>query len=255
MTQKSFYEEKNPEAALSIYLKSHQNLYDDIKVLTIKRVLSRFYPQLSNLEILEIGPGGGIWTKYFLEKGAKVTAVDISEPILEANQTNNPGAKFILGDATTIKINKKFDLIFAKDVIEHIQDDEKFLENMNAHLKKNGRIFISTQNNFSKNYLIQSWFHKFKGNRKWLGWNPTHIRFYNFISLKSKLAKAGLKPEKWFGSYYFPYRILAERLKMDKIQKIFCLIELINLYNKFPFSLIGWSLGVIAKKSNLKYER
>jgi len=253
MTQKSFYEEKNPEAALSIYLKSHQNLYDDIKVLTIKRVLSRFYPQLSNLEILEIGPGGGIWTKYFLEKGAKVTVIDISEPILKANQAHNPGAEFILGDATTIKINKKFDFIFVKDVIEHIKEDEKFLSNMNDHLKSNGLILINTQNNFSVNYLIQKSYHLLKRNKNWFGWDPTHLRFYNPISLKRKLNLAGLKPLKWFSSYYFPYRILAERLKMDKIQKIFCLIELINLYNKFPFSLIGWSLGVIAKKSNLKY--
>jgi len=210
MAQKSFYEEKNPQAALNIYLKSHHNLYDDIKVLTIKKIISRFYPKLSGLEILEIGPGGGIWTKYFLENGAKVTAVDISEPILKANQQQNPQAEFILDDATDVKINKKFDLVFAKDVIEHIQDDEKFLKNMNIHLKENGRILINTQNNFSKNYFIQGAYHRLKGTKNWLGWDPTHVRFYNFVSLKNKLANTDFETEKWFGSYYFPYRLLAD---------------------------------------------
>ena len=255
MNKKSFYEVKIPEEAMNIYLKSHQNLYDDIKVFTIKKILNHFYKNFSGLEILEIGSAGGIWTKYFLEKGAMVTCVEIFEPILKANQKQNPEASFVLGDATDIKINKKFDFIFVKDVIEHIKGDEKFLSNMNDHLKSNGLILINTQNNFSVNYLIQKSYHLLKRNKNWFGWDPTHLRFYNPISLKRKLNLAGLKPLKWFSSYYFPYRILAERLKMDKIQKIFCLIELINLYNKFPFSLIGWSLGVIAKKSNLKYER
>ena len=252
MGTKSFYEEKNPEEALGIYLKSHRNLYDDIKVLTIKRMLFRFYPKLPGLEILEIGPGGGIWTKYFLGKGAKVTAVDISEPILKANQANNPGAEFILGDATTVKINEKFDLVFAKDVIEHIQDDEKFLANMKDHLKEGGRMLINTQNNFSKNYFVQGGFHRLKGNGNWLGWDPTHIRFYNFISLKNKLAKTGFKPEKWFGSYYFPYRLLTDHFGRCWESKLFCGVEILNLFNKIPFNVTGWNIGVIASKINNK---
>lgn len=248
MGTKSFYEEKNPEAALNIYLESHRNLYDDIKVLTIKKILLRFYPNLFGLEILEIGPGGGIWTKYFLEKGAKVTCVDISESIFKANQQQNPKAEFILGDATAIKLNKKFDLVFAKDVIEHIQDDEKFLVNMDVHLKENGRVLINTQNNFSKNYFIQGWFHKLKRNKKWLGWDPTHVRFYNFVSLKNKLAKTGFKPEKWFGSYYFPYRLLADHFGKRWESKIFCLIEFWGLFSRPFFNVAGWNIGVIAKK-------
>lgn len=248
MDQKSFYEEKNPKKALDIYLESNRNLYGDIKVLTVKKFLSRFCKDLNGLEILEIGPAGGIWTKYFLENGAKVTAVDISEPILKANQQQNPQAEFILGDATDVKINKKFDLIFAKDVIEHIQADERFLENMNAHLKENGRILINTQNNFSKNYLIQDTYHKLKGNKNWLGWDPTHVRFYNFISLKNKLVKAGFAPEKWFGSYYFPYRLLADHCGKLWESKIFCGIEILNLFDKWPFNVLGWNIGVVAKK-------
>jgi len=248
MSTKSFYEAKTPEEALDIYLKSHRNLYDDIKVLTIKKIISYFYPNLSGLEILEIGPGGGIWTKYFLEKGAKVICVDISEPILRANQNQNPQAEFILGDATMIKINKKFDLVFAKDVIEYIQEDEVFLENMNYHLKSSGKILINTQNSHSLNYSVQNIFHKLKGDKNWLGWDPTHVRFYNYPILKDKLAKAGFDPQKWFGSYYFPYRLLADHCGKLWESKIFCGVELSNLFDKPLFNISGWNIGVIAKK-------
>jgi len=66
--------------------------------------------------------------------------------------------------------------------------------------------------------------------------------------LKRKLEAEGFEPLKWFGSYYFPYRILADRLKMCINSKVFYFVELIGLYDKFPFRIIGWNIGVVARK-------
>lgn len=149
-------------------------------------------------------------------------------------------------------MDEKFDLVFAKDVIEHIKDDERFLRNMNHHLNDNGLIVINSQNSWRLNYLIQGSYHLLKDDKDWCGWanRPTHVRFYNVKSLKRKLKNAGFKSIKWFGSYYFPYRIITERLGINKtILRPFCLAELVGLYDKILFSIIGWGIGVCAGKN------
>ena len=40
-------------------------------------------------------------------------------------------------------IKKKYDLIIAMDVIEHINDDKKIIEKLNKKLLKNGKILIT----------------------------------------------------------------------------------------------------------------
>lgn len=249
--QKSFYQAKTVKEAIKIYFKGEKELYAQIKNKTIRETMDEIYKPLfwENLKILEVGAGGGIWTNFFLKKGADITCVDINEKILKGNEELHPQAKFILADATTLRLNEKFDLIFVKDVIEHIKDDEKFLSNMNYHLKKDGLILINTQNSFSLNYLIQGSYHFLKGDKNWCGWDPTHVRFYNSKSLERKLEVAGFKPIKWFGSYYFPYRIIVDRLKIrESFFKPLCLVELLGLYDNFPFNFLGWNIGVIAKK-------
>lgn len=248
--KKSFYQAKTPEEALKLYFQGDSELYGQIKNRILRAVIDRLYrkKQWKGTSVLEIGAAGGVWTDYFVRKDCKVTCVDISKQILKGNERLHPQARFVLADATHVKFNEKFDLVFAKDVIEHIQDDSMFLKNMNNHLNDNGLIILNTQNSFCLNYLIQGGYHLLRGNKKWCGWDPTHLRFYNFWSLKKKLAASGFKPIKWFGSYYFPYRILDDRCGKWSNLKIFHIVELLGLYDMFPFNLIGWNIGVIAKK-------
>lgn len=248
----SFYDIADPQLALEAYLASHDNLYDHTKCAVLKRLIKRFYPTLTDLSILEVGPGGGIWTKYFLESGARVTCVDILPQILEANKKENPGIEIIVGDATIVNIPKKFDIVFAKDIIEHIPDDMLFLENMNRHLKDGGRIIINTQNSWSLNYLIQGGYHHLKGNHSWYGWDHTHVRFYDFYSLRRKLQKSFFTPKAWFGSYYFPFRLLAEYLHPALESKIFCFIEFFRLSDRLPCGIFGWNIGVVAQKKRME---
>jgi 2-polyprenyl-6-hydroxyphenyl methylase/3-demethylubiquinone-9 3-methyltransferase len=251
MTQ-SWYDTKDPHRARELYLASHDNLYDRTKIAVIARVMRRVYRSLQGLDVLEVGPGGGIWTAYFLEAGARVTCVDTLAHILKANKRANPGAETITGDATIVRIGKQFDLVFAKDVIEHIHDDQSFLRNMYVHLKEGGRIVINTQNAWSLNFLIQGSYHYVRGNRSWYGWDPTHVRFYHFASLRKKLGGAGFRAEAWFGSYYFPYRLLADHLSPVFDSKAFCPIELSRLSDYLPVGILGWNLGVVAKKCDVK---
>jgi len=247
---KSFYQADSPEEAIEIYVRQGDELYGRMKNRVIEAVLSEHFMQGSweSLKILEIGAGGGRWTDYFVRKNAGVTCVDICDQILEGNMRLHPQARFVLADATTVKVGDDFDFVFAKDVIEHIEDDEVFLENMGSHLKAGGTIMINTQNSCSLNYLIQGGYHYLRANKKWCGWDPTHVRFYNMRLLRKKITAAGFKPIRWFGSYYFPYRILEDRLCVRSDFKAFNIVELLKLFSIFPFSVTGWNIGVLAVK-------
>jgi len=252
MSGESFYNAASPEEAMRIYRESHENLYDRMKEAVIRKAVLSIYgePGLSSLNVLEVGAAGGIFTEFFLAHGAKVFCVDVCEPILRKNKELHPEIEIAVGDATTLRLGEagRFDLVFVKDVIEHIADDRAFLENMNAHLKEGGLVVLNTQNSFCLNYLIQGAYRRLRGDRGWLGWDPTHLRFYNPRSLARKLREAGFAPFAWFGSYYVPYRPLAERLGGWAESKIFCLPELTGLSRRYPVSILGWNIGAAARK-------
>ncbi|MCP6720036.1 MAG: methyltransferase domain-containing protein [Patescibacteria group bacterium] len=253
---RSFYEGGSPEEALELYLAGHDNLYGRMQIQTIKRAMRAVCPSFKNLKILEIGCGGGIWTEFFIKEGAKVTSIDTLSHPLQANKERNPEGTFILGDAALVKINDSFDIVFAKDVIEHIEEDDKFLANMHHHLKEGGSIVIATQNSSSLNYLVQGNYHRYvKRNKNWLGWDPTHVRFYNYSSLSKKLKKAQFRPMRWFGSYFFPYRLFSDHFGKIWESRIFCLIESSPLCLRLPLGIWGWNIGVIAQKMAKSFDK
>lgn len=247
---KTFYDAKGTNEALRLYLKANDTVYDHLKNKALKRFLLKYLSPIKDKKILEVGSGGGIWTRLLLAEGAKVTAVDLHSAVLDGNKKLNPGAKFVFGDATNIQLGEKFHIILAKDIIEHILEDDTFLKNMRDHLCNGGHLLVTTQNSFSLNYLIEGGSNFIHGNKNWCGWDPTHIRFYNYFSLKDKLKKAELTPIKWWGTYHFPYRYLTRKILRRLIEwKGFHLVELLNLNDKFPFSLTGWGIGVLVKKT------
>jgi 2-polyprenyl-6-hydroxyphenyl methylase/3-demethylubiquinone-9 3-methyltransferase len=250
MQSKAFYDYKDAEEALEAFLKAHDNLDDHMREKALQRFFKRNLPPVAGKEVLDVGAGGGIWTKFWLNEGASVTALDMHSPVLLGNKMRNPKAEFVEADATTVKLGKKFDIIFAKDLIEHLPDDEAFLQNMADHIKGDGYLFITTQNWLSLNYYIDGGCNFLRGNMCWCGYDPTHLRFYSFRGLKRKLNKAGFIPLKYWGTYHFPYRFLTTLLFRRLIEwKGFHLVDLLNLNALFPFNLTGYNIGVMAKKS------
>jgi len=248
---KSFYSATTADEAGKEYVESTNTLYDTIKNQKIEEIILPVFKEKHVKSVLEVGPAGGLWTKKLLDQNVAVTTVDILPVILEANKKQNPRARFVLGDATEIKMKEQFDFIFAKDIIEHIKDDEKFLENMNSHLKDGGIMFLNTQNSLSLNYIIEGLGNYLAGNKKWCGWDPTHLRFYTYFSLRQKLHKAGFDIINTFGFYHVPYRYMSLKfLRRIHEHRIFHLVETTNLYNKMPFNIIGWNIGMLAVKKS-----
>lgn len=246
---KSFYEASSPDEAIEIYYENDSELYGQVKNEVIRRILDQQCSDWKDMKILEIGPGAGRWTGYFLKKGAQVTCIDRCENALKGNAKQHPEAKFICGDVANVKFDNKYDMVFFKDVIEHIEDDETILRRIYDSLDDGGMLLVNTQNSFCVNYLLQGTYHKIKGTKDWYGWDPTHLRFYNPVSLRRKLRGAGFVTKKWFGSYYVPYKLFYDHSGLNIFKtRLMTLVEKFRLSDYWPFSVMAWNIGVIARK-------
>ena len=105
----------------------------------------------SDIKIAEIGCGEGGNLKPFLDKGAHVVGIDLSDwkiTYAEKFYENHPFKKNLtLINKNIYDIQEdtkfKFDLIFLRDTLEHIPNQNLFLEHLKLFLKPNGKVFIA----------------------------------------------------------------------------------------------------------------
>jgi 2-polyprenyl-6-hydroxyphenyl methylase / 3-demethylubiquinone-9 3-methyltransferase len=244
--------EKDPKKFIKKYNSKYQTLYYRKK---LQEVLKLIDFSLKGKKVLDIGCCGGYLSLILSKKGAIVTGIDSSKYAINAaeynakiNKINN--CQFINENFNKIELSEKYDLIIAKDVIEHIQEDEKFLKKISLLLKENGKLIITTQNSFSFNYIFEGMIRKILGQKKWIGWDSTHVRWYNFLKLQKKFEKANLKIKNYSGSYFFPYQIIKLITKKEPKNKSYTLIG-DYFGNKKPFNVMGWSISAIGEKRNV----
>jgi 2-polyprenyl-3-methyl-5-hydroxy-6-metoxy-1,4-benzoquinol methylase len=101
-----------------------------------------------NLDVLEVGCGYGYTAYGVFKSGQKITAIDISKKAIDFAKKNF-GDFYINSSLENFKTDKKFDLIYSTEVIEHVPDPIGFVKKLKKHLKPGGRILITTPN---KNY-------------------------------------------------------------------------------------------------------
>ncbi len=98
-------------------------------------------------DILELGPGIGVFTDYFNQKGpGSYMGIDISEKAVEELKKKYSKFKFIEGDISENNLynENQYDLIFAADVLLHLVDERKYksvIGSISHALRDNG-IFI-----------------------------------------------------------------------------------------------------------------
>jgi len=76
--------------------------------------------------VLDVGCGTGFFTAWYLERGARVTGVDIAPTSVERLRARFPGASFVLADVSEVALEGTFDLVNAFDVLYHIVDDARW---------------------------------------------------------------------------------------------------------------------------------
>ncbi|MBP7504810.1 MAG: methyltransferase domain-containing protein [Prolixibacteraceae bacterium] len=102
------------------------------------------------MRILEVGCGEGGNLKPFLERGCRVTGVDLAENkinLARALYADIPG-----GEEVTLVCDdiyrmtppaEKYDVVFMRDVIEHIHDQERFMVFIRRFMHEGSRFFLA----------------------------------------------------------------------------------------------------------------
>jgi len=118
-----------------------------------------------NTSVLEIGCGEAGNLEPFLDLGCKrVVGIDISQGRIEngkryhANHPNYKNLELIAEDIYDTKTTEEFDIIISRDVIEHIPNQNKFMNRCRDFMKPNGVYFIG----------FPPWYNPFGGHQQLL---------------------------------------------------------------------------------------
>jgi len=248
---------EDPEEALAAYMDQQSKAYSRVKNAYIRDLIGN----LEGKHFLDYGCGAGMFVVHAAEsRAAEVVGVDAETGALAAarhfarREGVEHACRFILSETFPSLLGRpRFDVILIKDVLEHVEDDEALLSAARNALVPGGRLVLSTQNSLSLNYLLEGTYRRiFQGNKKWYGWDQTHLRFYTPMSLGRKLKRAGFTSFSWRSVYLVPYKLPS----LPFSQKEFLRLDALSWIDRglgrvFPYNRVGWNVIVRAKVSPL----
>jgi 2-polyprenyl-3-methyl-5-hydroxy-6-metoxy-1,4-benzoquinol methylase len=135
------------EAAFPAY--SHRNpVINWLFWQRLRKVMEYIQSPASYTNILDFGCGSGVMLPYLSQISQNVTAMDVDLLPIQRMQKYIPLAKNVeIKDATKTAITtlpaSSFDLIIALDVLEHVHDLPRTLNELLALLKPNGQLIVS----------------------------------------------------------------------------------------------------------------
>ncbi len=112
-------------------------------------------------DVLDIGCGAGFLSNHLATHGHRVQGIDLSASSLEVARAHDltHTAQYTQADAMALPFpDDRFDVVCAMDILEHVENPSRLIEEASRVLKKNGLFFFHT---FNRNFW--SWFVVIKG--------------------------------------------------------------------------------------------
>ena len=192
--------------------------------------------------ILEVGPGRGEIIENFISADNKITMIDTDEEMCKVIRERFKNSDVKILNSNISSLEEKFDTILYMDVIEHIENDIKELDQAISKLNKNGKLVI----------IVPAFSILFSDFDKSVG----HFRRYtkkNFFNYKNSEVK--LRNLKYFDSLGFFILFLSKILRFKGNSKaVFgikvwnMLIPISRLIDKIIFHSLGKSLICVYEK-------
>ena len=137
--------------------------YNFVRINYVRNmVFSKFKNSFENLNLLDVGCGGGIICEPLSRLGFKVTGIDGNKKAIEVavnhSKKNNLTINYINSSIEKQKFKEKFNIITCMEVIEHVESLEKFIISLKKNLKPGGIIIGSTINKSLSSYVFAKFF-------------------------------------------------------------------------------------------------
>ena len=183
---------------------------------------------LKDLNILDIGCGGGLLSEPMYKMGANVTGLDASEKNINIakihSKKNKLKINYICTSPEKINIGKKFDVVLNMEIVEHVDNVDFFIKKSSELLNKNGLMFVATLNK-----TLKSYFFAIVGAEYILKWLPIGTHNWDKFIEPHKLIQYGknnsLKLKKIDGMKFNP---LTNEWKISKDKSVNYIVKFIK---------------------------
>jgi glycosyltransferase involved in cell wall biosynthesis len=182
-------------------------------------------------EVLDISCGEGFFATEIRKQGNRVTGVDALPEVSERDALCDYfSADLNRGlDGVVRRLNgKRFDRVLLLDILEHLYDPERILQQCHHLVQHDGQVLVSVPNVANLSVRLMLLFGDFNyADRGIL--DRTHLRWYTRKTARQLLTGAG-------------FRVVAERLTVVPIA-----LALGISPQGVPFRLINWILGLFTR--------
>ncbi len=162
-------------------------------LLLVNSKFDRIFELARGKDVLDIGCLGGdrgidiSRTPYAMISSVAKSCLGIDLDGNEIERWRVKGYDVVRADAEDFHLGRKFDVIAATDVIEHLANPGLFLECVREHLRPTGWLYIVTPNALSLNCALKTLF----GFNLMI--NPEHTCWYDRITLRQLLERSGFQ--------------------------------------------------------------
>jgi len=112
---------------------------------------------LNNLNILDIGCGGGLISEPMARLGGNVTGIDAAKKNIKIaslhSKESNLKIRYLENSPEQLKEKEKFDIILNLEIVEHVENVDLYLQSCYGLLKRNGLMFTATINRTLISYI------------------------------------------------------------------------------------------------------
>jgi SAM-dependent methyltransferase len=189
------------------------------------------------MKILNLGCGSGQNIPQLLKtnKQEDLTCVDMSESSIAKAKSKFPQVNFVVSKGEDINFQENlFDEIYCFDVLEHVQDLDKVMQNILKSLKKGGKLYVEVPYDKSETMLLKvnPEYHK----------NIGHVRIFEYKKIRETFENLGLevKSIKTSRGIVNIYLWLVFKFGMDSNDQMGTVVGPKRLLERFLFAIEIW---------------